>query len=264
MRKLLLIFILFFTTNIFAQEVIDLQWNRYVVGNFTIMSIDNNQGKWLSQNISRIKSWAITRWGFNDVPFTKECRIFCVPNQELLKKLFNLSESKCEVKDGVIAMWLVLDKESNISRQLTTAYFYEYDKNIPYFAQKGISILNSADSRNQLVFLADVIKRDKNVFVSERMFNMTEQEYKKLKFENQKVFDVQSVALCLMLRKEFGEVKFQRFVHMSSEDGLRNVYGFRNFKQFDKSYIAFMTDLSNDIISSRMPESYLFIERVKR
>src|SRR5580698_5192926 len=65
-----------------------LQWNRYVAGNFTIMSINDAQGKWLAENIEKIKAWCITRWGFPDFKFSKECRVMCVPSHQLMKKLF--------------------------------------------------------------------------------------------------------------------------------------------------------------------------------
>jgi hypothetical protein len=39
------------------------------------------------------------------------------------------------------------------------------------------------------------------------MFSMTQDEYNKQSAEAKRVFDHQAVALCLMLRKEFGERK---------------------------------------------------------
>ena len=37
-------------------EFKDLSWNRYTTENFVIVSIDDKQGKWLSENIEKIKS----------------------------------------------------------------------------------------------------------------------------------------------------------------------------------------------------------------
>ena len=47
----------------------DLVWNRYTTENFTILSIENKQGKWLSYNIENIKSWCVKRWGLPNIKF---------------------------------------------------------------------------------------------------------------------------------------------------------------------------------------------------
>jgi hypothetical protein len=96
---------------------------------------------------------------------------------------------------------------------------------------------------------------------------MTEEEYTKLKPEEHAIFDAQSVVLCLMLRKEFGEAKLQGFLRIAQrnkmEDVLRLVYSFQSFKNFDASYARYMKDLTNDVAASRIPDSYLEIKPVK-
>lgn len=259
----------------------DLVWNRYTTKNFTIMSIDNAQGKWMSENIDNIKTWCVERWGFPDFQFTKECRIFCVPNKVLFKKLFNLDESKVEIrrKDGTIeitAMWLVLDDKPArvIPRQLTQICFAEFEQKhnvaLPFFAKHGMGILNGTipDIRNDMVYLGGVVQKDQPIFVSEKMFSMTEDEYSKSTAENKKIFDCQAAALCLLLRKEFGEAKMQGFLRMttrnSPKDVLYVVYGFTSYAQFDQSYLRFMKDLSREVGQQRTPDSYLEIRPVKR
>jgi hypothetical protein len=79
-----LFFIFFSLQNLMAQdqatpvqvEAIDpqiknLEWNRYTSKNFTVLSIDNQKGKDLSETIDSLKSSVLTRWGFPDVKFTK-------------------------------------------------------------------------------------------------------------------------------------------------------------------------------------------------
>ena len=77
------------SSQIVAQEIIspvgvpaitdpvlkDLAWNRYATKSFVIMSIDDAQGKWMSDNLEVIKIWCLERWGFPDFQFTKECRV---------------------------------------------------------------------------------------------------------------------------------------------------------------------------------------------
>jgi hypothetical protein len=262
-------------------ELKDLVWNRYTSNNFVIMSIDNAQGKWMSENINKIKTWCIERWGFPDFQFTKECRVFCVPNKSLCKKLFNLDDSKVEIrrKNGEIeitAMWLILDDKPAriIPKQLTQVCFAEFEQKhnvtIPFFAKNGIRLLNgiSSDIRSDMIYLGLHVDKDQPIFISEKMFLMTEDEYENSSLENKKIFDSQSIALCLLLRKEFGETKMQGFLRMSSKndpkDVLLTIYGFTSYAQFDQSYLRYIKDLSREVSSNKTPDSYLEISPVKR
>lgn len=257
-------------------ELKNLQWNRYTSGNFTILSIDDGQGKWLASNLGKVKTWCITRWGFPDVEFSHECRIMCVPNKQLMKKLFGLEQSKSEVrrKNGQIEMtvvWLVLDDKpaKTVPTFFTPVCMAEFEARhnvkMPFFAIRGMSLLNATvpEIRQQLGSLGQTIAKDSPVFISQKMCTMTEEDYNKLKVEDKKVFDTQAVALCLMLRKEFGEAKLQGFLRMANrntpEDVMRVVYRFRSFAHFDASYARYMRDLTNDIYRSKTPDSYLNI-----
>lgn len=290
---ILLIILLSVPSQIVAQEIIspagatapidpalkDLVWNRYTTKSFVIMSIDDAQGKWMSGNIELVKSWCLERWGFPDFQFTKECRVFCVPNKALLKKLFNLDESKAEIRQTngkieISAMWLVLDDKPArvIPPQLTKICFAEFEQKhnvtIPFFAKNGMALLNGTipDIRGHIVSLGTTVQKDQPIFISEKMFAMTEDEYVKQTPENKKIFDQQSVALCLLLRKEFGEAKLQGFLRMSvrnsPKDVLQVVYGFNSYAQFDQSYLRFMKDLSREVNQQRTPDSYLEIRPV--
>jgi len=259
----------------------DLVWNRYTSKNFVIMSIDNAQGKWMSENLDNIKTWCIERWGFPDFQFTKECRVFCVPNKALFKKLFNLDESKVEVrrKDGTIevtAMWLVLDDKPArvVPKQLSKICFAEFEQKynvaLPFFAKNGMTLLNGtiSDIRTDIVYLGGHIQKDQPIFISEKMFSMTEDEYENSSAENKRIFDCQSAALCLFLRKEFGEAKMQGFLRMSArnspKDVLLIIYGFNSYSQFDQSYLRYMKDLYREVFASKTPDTYLEIRPVKR
>lgn len=292
MRHFYLIsFLMLFTYQGFAQEQVmqpigavvptdpalkDLVWNRYTTDNFVILSIDNAQGKWMSNNLDDIKTWCIERWGFPDFKFTKECRVFCVPNKALLKKLFNLDDSKVEVrrKDGnieITAMWLVLDnKPANVVPQkLSQLCFAEFEQKhsvtIPFFAKNGMSILNGAitDVKEDIKYLSG---QESSFLSSDKMFAMTEEEYKNSSEEVKKLFDSQSVVLCLLLRHEFGELKLQNFLKLSSPDkhqeALKTVYGFENYIQFDESYMRYMKDLLTEAKINKVPDSYFDIRPI--
>lgn len=255
-------------------ELKNLEWNRYSVDNFTILSIDNSQGKWLSENIDSIRSWCLTRWGFPDSKLTKECRIFCVPNKFLLKKLFSLEQSKVEFRQENNVMWLVLDEKpaKTIPSYLTQVALVEFEAkhsiSLGWWFKRGSCILNGVvpDIKSNISGLNEMIKQDQPIFVSEKMFTMTEDDYKKESEANRSVFDREAVALCIMLRKEFGEAKLQGFLRISSknnsQDVLKVVYGFDGFAHFDKQYIRFMRELTTDIVNNKTPDAYLDIKPV--
>lgn len=256
-------------------ELKDLEWNRYATENIVIMSIDNEQGKWLSENIDKIRSWCLTRWGFPESKFTKECRIFCVPNKQLLKKLFNLEQSKVEMRSDLTVIWLSLDDKPVrlLPPLLTQICLVEFEArhnvNISWWYKRGASQLNGSveDIKQSISGLNDMIKKDQPIFVSEKMFTMTEEDYLKQTIENRKIFDQQAIALCIMLRKEFGEAKLQGFLRISSknnsQDVLKVVYGFSGYEHFDKQYISFMRDLTSDVLNNKAPDSYLEIKPVR-
>lgn len=266
------------------NDLKDLVWNRYTTENFVILSIDNAQGKWLSQNIETIKKWCLSRWGFPENSrgkFTKECRVFCVPDKTLLKKLFSLEQSKVEArkKDGQLdmtVMWLVLDDKPNktIPTFLTQVCLAEFESSnnvsLGFWFKRGASLLNGTvpDVRQHIVNLSEKVRKDMPMFTSEKMFTLTEEEYLKETDDTRRVFDQEAVALCIMLRKEFGEAKLQGFLRMSSkndpQDVLRVVYGFSGYSHFDKQYVRFMRDLTTDVVSGKTPDSYLEITPVQR
>lgn len=256
-------------------ELKNLEWNRYTAGNFTILSIDNTQGKWLNDNIDKIKSWCLTRWGFPDVALTRECRMFCVPNKALLKKLFALEGPKAEIRKDMTVIWLSLDEApaKSIPPQLTLIALAEfeakYNVSIGWWFKRGSAQLNGTvpEIRVSVAGLADMLKKDQPLYVSEKMFTMTEEDYMKETAENRATFDRQAVALCIMLRKEFGEAKLQGFLRISSrnnsQDVLKVVYGFSGYSHFDKQYIRFMRDLTSDVLNNKTPDSYLEIRPVR-
>jgi len=252
----------------------NLEWNRYTAESIVVLSIDDGQGKWLSENINKIRSWCLTRWGFPESNFTKECRVFCVPNKELLKKLFNLEQSKVELRNDMTVIWVALDdKPAKIIPPLLTQiclaeFEAKHNVKIGWWFKRGASQLNGIvpDIRQSISGLSDMLKSDQPIFVSEKMFTMTEEDYLKESVENRKVFDQEAIALCIMLRKEFGEAKLQGYLRIASrnnsQDVLKVVYGFSGYGHFDKQYIRFMRDLTADVLNNKTPDSYLEIRPV--
>jgi len=283
MKKILTLFLLLSPASVVAQqpaveappqidaELKDLSWNRYTTKNFTILSIDNEKGKWLSENIEGIKASALNRWGFPDVKFSKECRIFAVPNYSLLQKLFNLSASKVQFRKELNAMWIVVDDKpaKSLLPSLTQVALFEYEvaekTTLPLWFKRGAAALNGAvvDVRQSLKSFYDVARKEQFAFTTEQMFQFAEEDFNKQNIDNKRQFDQQAMCLCLLLRKEFGEAKLQGFLRLQSKNKaelvLNVVYGFKDFQQFDKSYVQFMKDLCSDIDDNDCPDDYLEI-----
>lgn len=276
MNKLFVIMLILSCGTIFGQEPVantDLKWNRYKTENFAILSIDNDQGKYLSDNIEKIKSWCLTRWGFPDSKFTKECRIFCTPDKATLQKLFSISEPKFETNKDLNVIWISLDEKPTkiIPPYLTQIILHEFELKhkvrIGWWFKRGSAILNGAipEIKTNVSNLHEVIEKNQPIFFSEDMFTMTEEQYGLHNLENRKVFDCQAVAMCILLRKEFGEAKLQGFLRIcnknNSKDVLRVVYNFESYSHFDRQYIRFMKDLTSNIKTA--PDHYLEIKPVR-
>lgn len=258
-----------------AQDDIEtkkLAWHRYVTSNFTILSINDDQGIWMKNNLENIKVWCLTRWNFPDVKFSKECRIFCVPDNDMLSRLFNLSSSKVEIrkKDGSIeitAMWLALDDKpaKTIPIYLSEVILAEFEQvnnfKFPYWSVRGISHLNGSisDVKNLLVHLPE-----SNFIDIDTILSVKQDQYLKYSNEKQRLFDSQSVALCLLLRKEFGEIKLHNFLKVCHKSGhataLQSVLGFNNVYDFEKTYHRYVKGLSKDLAERTTPDSYFTIK----
>lgn len=280
MKNKFFVFLLFFvfSFNAFAQDdpaIKDLAWHRYVTNNFTILSLDNDQGVWMKNNLENIKLWCITRWGLPDVKFSKECRIFCVPDVDMLNKLFSLDSSKVEIrkKDGnieITAMWLALDDKPAkvLPFNLSQIIFAEFEQvnsfKLPLWSVKGMSLLNNVLSDIKLS-ISNIKETD--LLDLDSLLNFSEDQYSKLNEENKKSFDSQSLILCLFLRKEFGEVKFHSFLKTSyksgPKDAVENVLGFKTISDFKNSYLRYLKNLSKDVKEKTTPESYLIIKKAE-
>lgn len=255
------------------EEIKSLVWNRFVNKNFVILSIDEKQGLWLNKNIDSINHWCTNRWGLPGVEFSKECRIFCVPNKSLLKKLFGIDDSRVEVrkKDGeieIIAMWLVLEETSPslVTPYLTRASFAEFGeqkgKYMPWWFARSAEILSSPNLsiRNTL---NGIINVDKSNLNCSSVFNLTFEDYQKLSKEEKDLFDQKCLVLCLMLRKELGEVKLHSLLRLENKENIEKtlniVYGYKDIKEFDAKFLLFWEDLTKAVSAKKIPDSYIQI-----
>ena len=293
MKFYFLILCLFFAKDIYAQEIVyfqelpvpvgvkksvdssvpNIRWNRYSTPNFSILSIDASQGRFLESNIELMKNWSATRWGLPDEKFTTECRIFCVPDKEMMLKLFNMDISFAETRDGINCIWLILEGKptETIPSAVTMVALSELQKNnsfnLGWWLHRGISNINLSlpQIKSNLLYVEPFIKNDEEMFFTKSIFSMTKEKWEKLSLEQKKLFDLESAALCLLIRKEFGEKLFLKFASSSySEKELYECLGYVDYNQIDASYKRFLTNICEDIKNKIIPDTYLQVNRVKK
>ena len=261
-----LFLLLFISAPLFTDlEIKDLKWHKFNTQNFVVLSIDESQGKKLSNSIEKIKNKSLSRWGIKEEDFSAECRVFSVSDKSLMKKLFQLDSSKVEIKrnQGKIAIsviWALDDISIPISEVCFAEINQKYNNRISYCLLRGMCLLNgSIDSvRKRLNYKSGYIYYSKN------LFGMTFDKWEELSIESKQLFDKESIILCLFLRKEFGEVKMHQFFtaekSLSPEESLKFVYGFSDYKQFDSNLMIYMRDICSDIVLGKTPDSYLEIK----
>lgn len=253
-------------------NVDELQWNRYTTpNNFVILSLDDNQGKWLSQNLDGLRSSFLSRWGFEDFKSKIEIRVFCVPDQNILKKLFSIEGPRLEKRENLVAMWVILNDNlvSGFSPYLQEAVLCDYElnskKELPFWFKRG-SVLLSNDTayvNQQLKSLKDVLDQQK-IFSMDRVFKMEAEAFDKESPESKSLYDQQAAALCLMLRKEFGGIKLRGFLDSCANEGveksLHAIYNFNGVNHFSKQYQHYLRDLCSQAVQDKILASYLEIK----
>jgi hypothetical protein len=243
-------------------ELKNLQWNRYVKGDYVVLSIDESQGRWLIDNIDLVSKWCTGRWGLKDIPLSKECRIFCVPSNHLLKKLFNIEDSKAEVRrntDGSISInviWLSLESfnKESVAPYLTHILLSQSSK--PVWFVRGAEIINSP-----LVSIRSKLRTKDLSHSCESILSFTAEQYGFLSKDKKESFDTQSLLLCLMLRKELGQIKLLSFLDgFDSNSDIRKVYGYKDMADFESKYKMYCNDLLTKI--NTVPDFYFIVKGV--
>lgn len=256
----------YFNTTI-PEELKNKQWNRWTTRNFTIISINDGQAQYLNSNLNKIKDWLITRWGFANFDFTLECKVICVDDPTLFKKMFGLDQSKVELRDKSVIIYLLLDDKpaKTIPLPLTEACLIEFEKTnyqLPWWFHRSMAILNGsiADIRKEIVDFQPILAKDTPMFFSSELADMTEEKYNKLNSDQKSVFNKNALIFTLMIRKELGQKKLHKFLESKKIGDL----GFVSTDQLDATFKAYMIDLTNDIVGSNKkmtPDSYLQIKK---
>lgn len=252
------------------KDLSGLVWNRYTTGNFTILSINNSTGKWLYNNIENIKSWSMNRWGLPNLDLKNECRIMVVSDNKLLNKLFNINQSRFEIRDfgdsKIHAIWVVVESQddllNNIPYFVSICSYYDLleSRSIePNFCViNGISCLNTSVDN-----IRNTISRGLDKKLEENFYNISLEKYNFMTQEDRDLYNSNSILQSLMLRKEFGQNKMIHFL-LNNKDlywsKLESVYGFTK-EEYDNTLKRYRKDFFSEFNLNKVPGNYLNIRR---
>jgi hypothetical protein len=250
-------------------ETEKLVWNRWKTPNFTIVSLDQQQGDYLYRNLENIRKWILNRWGLEDAPFPVECRVVCVPTKTLMKRLFFLDRSHYEVKKEMIVIWLLMEGKPTeaIPVAITPVCLKEYEISakvkLPFWMHRGAAVLNGSFSqvRSEIGLLQPHIKGDSRMYFTKSLLTMTEEQWVEQGEERRVIYDSEAAVFCLLVRKEFGQNKFMELVKSQYPDGIVKVLGLQGYDELDATFKRYMDVLSSDVISRKAPDSYLQITK---
>jgi hypothetical protein len=257
-------------------DIKDLVWHRWTTKNFTILSIDKQQGKYLAENVEGVKVWIMKRWGLPDLNFSAECRLLGVSDQELMEKLFRINKSMVEIRkeSGKIKMsvgWLLLNDTPSktvpppLTKICLAEFAQKYNIDVGPWVQCGFAKLDRPPSsiKKDIVALGNLVNKDELMYFSKTLF--TTKDLSKLSSEDRELFAKESMVLCLLLRREFGQKKLHQFMKRREPLlSLDELYGFKSYEEFDASLIRYIKDLSSDVVNNKTPDSYLVIKPAER
>jgi hypothetical protein len=263
------------------KELEGLSWNRWTSKNFVVCSLNDSQAEYLNKHLELVKGWIFSRWGMYDIEFSYPCKLICVDNKELYEKLFNLNETKVEIrkdssgkiKETVIFLLIDGPPSKTVPIPLTevclSEFSHKYRANFGIWSFFGMGILNGTldQIRYSILNIKTKIDSNESLFLSKGILEMDYNQYKFLSEEQKTLFKDCSTIFALMIRKEFGQEKYLRFLQKSSEIApeyaIKEVLLFDGYDSFDKTFKRYLIDISNDIKSGKTPDSYLQISEKK-
>lgn len=260
------------------KEIQGLQWHRWTSKNFTVCAINNNQAQYLHKHLELVKGWVFSRWGLTDIDFSKECKIICVDDPILYKKLFGIDDTKVEIRrdvDGVIkesVIFMLFDSQTPseimptpLTKVCMAELAQKYDTKISFCCTQGMAELNCnlPHIKTKVCELGLAIKDDELIFFSKSLLEMNAERYKILSTDGKRLYDKCAMVFCLMVRKEFGQVTYLRLMKASSEESpekaIQSILKFQNYDALDKAFKGYIQDLDRDVRSDKTPDRYLQI-----
>lgn len=264
------------TTSI-PKELEGLQWNRWTSKNFTVCALNDVQAQYLNKHLELVKVWTLARWGLYDVDYSVECKVIAVDKPELFKKLFNLDSTRVEVRrddKGVIKETVIFllanDNPSKIipvpvTEVCLAEFAQKHNIKLGYWSTRGMSSLNGSidQIKAKVLEVKPLIEKNEPIFFSKGLLEMNAENYQKLDDAKRKLYDDCAMMFCLLLRKEFGQDIYIKFMKTASESdpeaAIKSVLGFKDYSALDATFKRYMFDLTRDVSMSKTPDHYLQI-----
>lgn len=254
------------------KEFKDLVWNRWTSQNFIVCSLNDLQAQYLHRHLEDVKTWTFSRWGIEDVEFSVPCKLICVDSKDLFKKLFNIEKTRVEIRrnsEGSIVetvIFLLIDgtPSQTVPVPLAEVCIAElgqkyYDSFLPW-AYKGMSKLNGdIDNIKKEIYFS----KNKEFFDSKKLLETNKEEYESMSEHDKELFNSYSVIFCLMIRKEFGQDIYLKFLEKTTkenaEHAINNILKFKDYENFDNSFKRYHFDIIKELENKKIPSNYLQI-----
>lgn len=241
-------------------------WNKWETENFIILSIEKDQGLSLKGIVESLKDQHSERWGLEKTGLKAKCKVVCVRDADMLKRFFGVDSPRAETrrddsgKISTSAIWLDFKRMQELPSLV--AFICASDDSLgdnKFYVQRGISLLSLPSERvkSELVQSTKLNFPEVSSFNSEKWIALTPQD--------RALFDRKSALVCLMLRKEFGEERFLKFLRgAQDQDSIRSVYGFKDMSEFNGTLNRYSENLSKDIGEGITPDSYVTVKGAKK
>lgn len=241
-------------------------WNKWETENFIILSIEKDHGLSLKRCVESVKDECSERWGLEKTGLKAKCKVVCVRDQEMLKRFFGVDSPRAETrrdssgKISTSAIWLDFKRIQELPSlvMFICASDGSFGGN-KFYVQRGMSLLSLPSERlkSELAQSGKLDFAEVSSCNSDKWFSMPSQD--------RSSFDRKSALVCLMLRKEFGEERFLKFLlGEQNQDSVQSVYGFRDAAEFNGTLNRYSENLSKDIGEGITPDSYVTVKGAKK
>lgn len=280
MRFALLFSVFLFCSPCFAEDAVrailvepeavskkeNFTWNKWETQNFIVLSIEKDHGLSLKRGIESVKEAHADKWGLKNSDLNTKCKVICVRDAEMLKRFFGIDSPRAETRSDISgkvstsAIWI--DFKSSQELPSLVAFVCASDGSFgdnKLYVQRGISLLSlpSEKVKSELAQAGVVDFSEISSLSSENWFA--------LPFQERASFDRKSAMVCLMLRKEFGEERFLKFLlGPQDQESIQNVYGFKDASEFNRTLNRYSENISKDIGKGTTPDSYVTVKGAKK
>lgn len=251
-------------------------WNRWTSKNFVVCALNDNQAQYMNRHLELVKTWVYQRWGLYDTEFSAECRIICVDDTELYRKMFRLDQTRVETRrenDGRLKLNVIFLLGNQLPSivlptPLTEVCLVEFEQKyrcrLGWWSHRGMASLNCSleNIKTGLLELKPVIDSNSQMFFSRGLLDATKEVWEGFDQKKRDLYDRGAASLCLLIRKEFGQDVFLAMATKGPQGaiGINEILGFKDEAQFDRTFKRYMTDIVTDLMTGKTPSSYLQIK----